>query len=195
MKIDKTLIIGLLIGIALGVAVTAELTVLANDRACPKSVCLGSSEVVPVSDKGYFPRVHEALTNAMKSVHITAFELMYYPTYKSSDENVIIDDIVSAHDRGVDVKIILDQYSGQQGNSTNAYSYLKKKGVDIKYDSPKTTTHAKLVVVDGKTVILGSTNFSYTSLELNNEVDVVLFSEDAARYYEQYFQKLWDEKN
>jgi len=190
MKIDKSLLFGVLIGMALGLVLAAETMHLASDRTCPGNICLGASEIVPVSDKGYFPKVHEALLNAKKSIHIAAFELKYYSNYKNSSENTIIDDIISAHERGVDVKIVLDQYSAQD-NATNAYFYLKKKGVPVRYDSDKTTTHAKLVIIDGKVVVLGSTNFSYTSLELNNEVDVVLFSEEAARYFEQYFQKLW----
>ena len=192
MKIKKPLLFGLLSGIFLGIILAYALITAADMRSCPQKNCaIDSSEIIPVSDRGYYPAVHEAITNAKKSIHITAFELLYYDNYKESLENQIITDLIAAQKRGVDVRIVLDEYS-DTNPSTNAYEYVKRNGVKIKYDSNKTTTHSKLIVIDGKVVILGSTNFSYYALEKNNEVDVIISSEKTAEYFERYFQRLWD---
>jgi phosphatidylserine/phosphatidylglycerophosphate/cardiolipin synthase-like enzyme len=191
MKIKNRLAWGLLSGLVLGVFITYALIVSADMRSCPQKNCAKDSEIVPVSDRGYFPAVHEALKNAKTSIHIAAFELKYYDKYSSSLQNQIIDDLIAAKKRGVDVRIVLDEYADSDPN-TNGYEYVKKNGVGIKYDSNKTTTHAKLIVIDGHVVILGSTNLSFYALEENNEVDVVLYSEKTAAYFEKYFQRLWD---
>jgi phosphatidylserine/phosphatidylglycerophosphate/cardiolipin synthase-like enzyme len=192
MKIKNQLACGLLIGITLGVLITYALIASADMRNCPEKNCAKDSEIIPVSDRGYFPAVHEALQNAKSSIHIASFELKYYDKYPSSLQNQIIEDLIAAHKRGVDVKIVLDEYADSDPNN-NGYEYVKRSGVEIKYDSNKTTTHSKLIVIDGKIVVLGSTNFSFYALEKNNEVDVILFSEKTAAYFERYFQRLWDE--
>jgi phosphatidylserine/phosphatidylglycerophosphate/cardiolipin synthase-like enzyme len=192
MKIKNRLAWGMLLGMVLGVLITYCLIASADMRSCPEKNCAKDSEIIPVSDRGYFPAVHEALQNAKTSIHIASFELKYYNNYPSSLQNQIIEDLIAAHKRGVDVKIVLDEYADYDPN-TNGYGYVKRNGVDIKYDSNKTTTHSKLIVIDGKVVILGSTNFSFYALEKNNEVNVILFSEKTAAYFERYFQRLWDE--
>ncbi len=193
MKIKNPLLFGTLSGIILGIILAYALISAADMRSCPQKNCaIDSSEIIPISDRGYFPRVHEALTNAKKSIHIAAFELKYYDNYHESLQNQIIADLIDAQKRGVDVRIVLDEYADTDPN-TNGYEYVKKNGIKIKYDSNKTTTHSKLVVIDGKIVILGSTNFSYYALEKNNEVDVMIFSEKTAEYFERYFQRLWDD--
>jgi phosphatidylserine/phosphatidylglycerophosphate/cardiolipin synthase-like enzyme len=191
MKIKHPLACGLLTGIVLGVIITYALMASADMRSCPEKNCARDSEIVPISDRGYFPAVHEALQNAKTSIHIAAFELKYYDKYSSSLQNQIIDDLVAAKKRGVDVKIVLDEYANSDPK-TNGYDYVKRNGVGIKYDSNSTTTHSKLIVIDGKVVVLGSTNFSFYALEKNNEVDVILYSEKTAAYFERYFQRLWD---
>lgn len=179
-------------GLVLGIFLCAVVCELAGSRVCPEKVCVGEAEVIPVSDRGYFPVVHKALQSAKSSIHIASFELKYYESYPGSLENVIIDDLVKAHERGVDVRIIIDQYADQD-EKTNAYGFLLGKGLKIKYDSNKTTTHAKLIIIDGRVVVLGSTNFSYYALEKNREVDLLVESAKIAGYFEDYFEALWKE--
>lgn len=89
-----------------------------------------------------------------------------------------MEELLKAHKRGVDVRIVVDEYSREN----NAFEYLKSNGVKIKYDGNKTSTHAKLIIVDGKIIVLGSTNLSYYGLEQNNEVDLMVIDEKAADY-------------
>lgn len=190
MKADKKLFLIFLLGIFLGIVLGVEVVHLAGERVCPRTYCIDEASVIPVSDRGYFPAVHEALQKAGKSIHIVAFELKYYTKYPESKENTIVNDLVDAHNRGVDVKIIVDEYSKED----NAFGYLKEHGIAIKNDGREVTTHVKLVIIDGRIVVLGSTNFSYYGLEKNREVDVIILSEKTADYFEGYFREMW-EKN
>ncbi|RLI94582.1 MAG: phospholipase [Candidatus Altiarchaeales archaeon] len=183
----KRITLGILIGILIGIVIGIEFGNFSEGRACMEKYCIEKNRIIPISDRGFFPEVHEILKNANKSIHIVAFELKYYSRYKDSKMNTLVNDLINARNRGVDVKIIIDEYSKRN----SAYTHLREGGVDIRYDSPNVTTHAKLIIVDGKIVVLGSTNFSYYGLEKNNEVNVIIYSEKIADYFERYFQNLW----
>lgn len=192
MKIKNPLAYGIFFGIMFGVLATYALLATADMRSCPEKNCVRDSEIIPVSDRGYFQQVHEALQNARSSIHIASFELKYYDKYPSSLQNQLIEDLIAAHKRGVDVRIVIDEYADNDPN-TNAYEYVKRSGIPIKYDSNATTTHCKLIIIDGRIVVLGSTNFSFYALEKNNEVDLIVRSEKTAAYFERYFQRLWED--
>jgi len=183
-KLSVAMLIGLFLGVILGV----EVIRIADEDVCPQSICLGQDKIVPFSDRGFFPVVHDALSKAKGSIHVVAYELKYYPAFPGSSENVLIEDLAAARARGVDVRILVDD--GSVNNS--AVDYLRAHGVAVKYDSGNATTHAKLVIIDGETVIVGSTNFTYYGLEKNNEVDVLVVSSRVAAYFEDYFRDLWN---
>jgi phosphatidylserine/phosphatidylglycerophosphate/cardiolipin synthase-like enzyme len=46
--------------------------------------------------------------------------------------------------------------------------------------------HCKLIIIDGKTVIVGSTNWSYYAIDKNREASVVIRDERIARIFEEY---------
>jgi len=188
MKLDGNLIKGLLFGVVLGIILSSAVVYLADMRACPQRNFVNEARVTPVFNDGFFPVVHGALRNADKSIHMIVFELKYYKKYPGSKMNLLVEDIINASRRGVDVKIIVDQYSKEN----NAFDLLLGEGVDIVYDSEIVTTHAKIAIIDGRVVVLGSTNYSYYGLEKNNEVNVLIDSKDTAVFYELYFKEMWD---
>jgi phosphatidylserine/phosphatidylglycerophosphate/cardiolipin synthase-like enzyme len=188
MKINKRFLLVFLTGVLLGIVLGVEVVHLAEGMACPRTYCVDHASIIPISDRGYFPAVHDALQKADRSIHIAAFELKYYTGYPESNENTLVNDLIEAKNRGVEVMIIVDEYSDEN----NAFEYLRENDIPIKYDKKDVTTHAKLIIIDGKIVVLGSTNFSYYGLERNREVDVIIFAEHIADYFERYFQELWN---
>ncbi len=184
----RTFSTGILLGVIFGLILAVEVIHLAEERVCPHPACVDKVSVIPVSDRGYFEAAHKALVEAESSIHIASFEVKYYENFPNSSMNILVEDLIAAHKRGVEVKIIVDQYSKQN----NAFDKLREAGIEIKFDSEDVTTHAKLIIVDGETVILGSTNLSFYGLEKNNEVNVVIRDEETAKYYENYFTQLWE---
>lgn len=71
---------------------------------------------------------------------------------------------------GVEVRALLADAAWIDANAAAA-TYLKALGVTVK-SIPH--LHTKLLVADGKVAYVGSENFSYTSLEKNREVGVVM---------------------
>ncbi|TES90411.1 MAG: hypothetical protein E3J87_10080 [Candidatus Cloacimonadota bacterium] len=64
--------------------------------------------------------------------------------------------------------------------------------MDVKFDSQSVTTHAKIVIVDDRVAFIGSTNWSKSAIEKNNEVNVEIKKEEIVKELESYFQDLWN---
>lgn len=138
----------------------------------------------------------ELLRQAQCSVHVVMYRISYYPQYRGSLSNEILQGLIDAASRGLDVKVLLDDcafYPDSAEANLEAALYLHLHGIEVRLDDPAETTHAKLVIVDKKSVLVGSTNWNYYSLEKNNEVDLALIGlPSVAAPYEQFFRLLWE---
>ncbi len=178
-KISKisTFLLGVIIGSSL------VFVFYSQNTFCP-------NKIITLFDRDYFDEVHELLSSANESVHIAIFEMKYYPNYPGSLENRLVEDLIEARRRGVDVYVIVDEYAR---GSNETVALLKENGINAKLDSKSVTTHVKLLIIDGKIVVIGSTNWSYYALEKNHEASVVIFSRDVAKRFDEYFWMIWRE--
>lgn len=142
---------------------------------------------IVISDDEYFDYVYELIESAESSIHIVLFEIKYYDKYPDSDVNKLVEQLIDKNQKGVDVKIIVDQFL----TDDRAVELLSKTGVDIKYDSTSRTTHSKLIIIDERIVIIGSTNWSYYSLTKNRESNIALNNKEIAEEFENYFEEVW----
>ena len=89
--------------------------------------------------------------------------------------------LVEAHRRGVDVEVILDK--SQRTEHHSSAGSLAKAGVPVEIDAAHAIAHNKVMVIDGRTVLTGSFNFTDSAEERNAENLVVIRdAEMAARY-------------
>ena len=98
--------------------------------------------------------------------------------------------LVEAKNRGVDIKVVVDDVTLRSYPKT--IQYLKANGIPVRLD-PKggVTTHAKIVIVDGEWIIIGSHNWTESALSNNNEYSVLIRSKSLAAKVEEYFDGLW----
>ena len=155
---------------------------------------LSAHEVEIITDKDYSPRVHQILKEAKESIQIIMFEAAYYEKYPDSPSNILIWDLIEAKKRGVRVEVILEigTWKEVDKKNINVAKILSNNGINVRYDPPSITTHAKLIIIDKKISILGSNNWTYYSLHKNNEVSVIITSEKVAFELEKYFKRLWE---
>jgi len=157
------------------------------------------SWIVPIPDTcdtaNYLKILLRLLEQSEHSIHVVMYRASYYPDYQDGSSNEILHALISAASRGLEVKVLLDDcsfYPESAEANLQAALYLYLHGIEVRFDDPGTTTHAKLVIVDGNSVILGSTNWNYYSLEKNNEVDIAVINLPAVvAPYEQLFRLLW----
>jgi phosphatidylserine/phosphatidylglycerophosphate/cardiolipin synthase-like enzyme len=88
---------------------------------------------------------------------------------------------------GVQVRVLLADASWIDANAAAA-TYLKNLGVPVKYIPH---LHSKMLVADGAVAYTGSENFSYTSLEKNREVGVILVEPSSVAPLVETFEKDW----
>jgi len=160
----------------------------------PKTPLLKTKKVIPLAvKKDYFNELHGLLDNAQKQIHIIMYGIRYYPQYQDSVVNTILDDLIKAKNREIEVKVLLEKSDyNQKLNSYNEESarYLKENGIEVRFDSLEITTHAKLIIVDDAT-LLGSSNWGYGGLELYLGSNIILLDPQITDSYEKYFQRLW----
>ncbi len=154
-------------------------------QAPPQAVQVqGSVQVTLLNDREYYPVLLHVLSRANKSIHIAMF------MYKTDTDVIerITELLISKSRQGVDVRVVLE-------NSVDvnelAYRRLRDAGIPVRFDTRARTTHAKLVIVDGKIVIVGSHNFTYSAMERNHEASVMLVSDRLASIEEKYFEAIW----
>jgi len=168
----------LCIGFFVGIVVAEAVYYILEPVVLPD----GSVEVT--TDREYFNEVSEVLAGARESIHIVLFSANYQGNYGDSHVNELLQELISARNRGVDVQIVMDYWP--EGNDKTV-NYLKKNNVEAKMVQIDGTTHAKLIIIDGETVIVGSTNWSYHSVDKNHEANVIIRDGRVAGEFESYF--------
>ncbi|HSN29752.1 MAG TPA: phospholipase D-like domain-containing protein [Kofleriaceae bacterium] len=97
--------------------------------------------------------------------------------------------IVSAANRGVTVRVILEDPSDQSSN-TDATTTFKNAGIPVKYATTQFYLHAKLIISDG-VAFVGSENLSPTALQKNREVGALAFEPPAVQPIQAQFDADW----
>lgn len=103
--------------------------------------------------------------------------------------NVIAQALVRAHQRGVNVRVLLDKKS----KSSNWYvmNVLAQSQIEVRLDGQHAIAHNKVMVIDDCIVITGSFNFTNSAQARNAENFLVLKSVDVAQRYKQQWQSHW----
>jgi cardiolipin synthase len=159
----------------------------------PTTYALPAKDVKLVLDREYFQVTRELLRSAKKSIQVMMFEASFYAKYPNSPSNILIGELISARKKGIDVEVILE--TSDRGDRTTERNkltgqMLSKEGVEVIYDPLFVTSHAKLIIVDGRITLLGSTNWTYHGLTSNHEVAVLIESEEVARSLQYYFDRV-----
>jgi hypothetical protein len=122
-----------------------------------------------------------AVRSAKESVHLFLY-LFNVPAGRASGPGRLMEALIDARRRGVDVEVLLDAGDSPfdpLDRNRAAVEALARGGVAVAYADGR-VLHAKALVVDRKTVILGSSNWTSAAFESNWEADVVLTSTVAA---------------
>lgn len=172
------LVIGLLSAGALSYFMPAKFGSLAGSAP---SVSPASNLVEPLFSPGSSDEIVSLIRSAQKSIDVE----MYVFT-----DPALARELSDASARGVSVRVILESRVTASNLDTIAAA-LSAGGAQVRWASPSfQLTHAKMMVVDGKRVLVGSINFSKAAQTKNREAAVILQG-DAVAAYEDIFEKDW----
>jgi cardiolipin synthase A/B len=116
-----------------------------------------------------------AITNAEKQIYITNAYFVPDPQ--------LVDALLDAAHRGVDVRLILPSTTDSRSAAYAAHSHyteLLKGGVKI-YERRAALLHAKTAVIDGVWSCVGSANLDWRSALDNDEINAVILSQEFAQ--------------
>ncbi len=139
----------------------------------------------------------EALVQGIRDARISIVCSFYLFKITGSAGNQplrIAEELVRAGKRGVAVTVVLERESGTNDRlgeeNRHTAAYLSREGVKVYFDSPSVVTHAKVAVIDGRYVYLGSHNLTQSALRHNNELSVRIDSPEMAAEITAYLEKL-----
>ncbi len=157
------------------------------------SQALPAEDVQLVTDAQYFEVAKKMIQEAKSSIRVMMFEMGYYEKYPNSPSNLLIKELIEARKRGVRVEVILETREGEDRTTKQnrqVGKILSDGGVEVTYDPLFKTMHAKSIVADGELVLIGSTNWVFSSLTSNNEVSVLIRSKEVAKALVDYFNQV-----
>ncbi|ADY73233.1 phospholipase D/Transphosphatidylase [Desulfurobacterium thermolithotrophum DSM 11699] len=100
--------------------------------------------------------------------------------------------LIKAHKKGVKVRVIIDQGTARARNCVGPI--LEAEGIPVRYKrgSGGGLMHNKYAVIDGKTLITGSFNWTRSAEKRNDENLVVIKNaNEVIKAYKDNFEKLW----
>jgi len=134
----------------------------------------------------------EMINSAKRTLEIEQF---YISNEKGEPLDTILNAIVAAANRGVEVRIIVD--AGMYDTYPAEASWLDAQSYNIevrKFDVKSITggiQHSKYFIVDGEEIFLGSQNFDWRSLKHIHELGVRLKHKNCITIFQEIFNYDW----
>lgn len=125
--------------------------------------------------------LHDLLANAKKTIYVE----MFYLTNK-----YLINDLIEAKNRGVDVKIILDASS--TANDFSRQEQLKNAGIPVKIENWGGKMHTKGASIDNTYYVIGSMNWTGKAELHNDENLLIIKNPQIAQNTTKHFIKIWN---
>ena len=172
---------------------TARLTPRAFG-AFPLEPLTNTAYVGVLAGTDYYNRLPGLLRAATGSIKVVMFHVAF-PS-ENHPTKALLDELVIAKDRGVNVKVLLDRdretdpYMSTVINAA-AKEYLESNGVACRFDAEEVLLHSKLIVVDESQSIIGSHNWSAGSYFHFDDISFVVESSEFAARLVARFNRLW----
>ena len=139
------------------------------------------AQVKDISDRAYEKTVIGLLDNAQESIVISMY-ILRPGTDPRHTINRLMKDLEEALERGVSVTIYLNTRIDETSRSISGvgegepFDTLRQKGAQIYLTNPRYMLHDKMLIVDSRFVVIGSTNWSISALTDNFESSVLIDS-------------------
>ncbi|MDD2384590.1 MAG: phospholipase D-like domain-containing protein [Sulfurospirillaceae bacterium] len=124
--------------------------------------------------------IEPLIRGAKKYIYIPIF----YLTHKRLSE-----ELIDAHKRGVEIKVILDASAAKNKYST--HHILRDVGIEVKVENFGGKMHAKSMIIDDRFIISGSMNFTKAGESKNDENTVIIENTSLTKQYKEHFIELW----
>lgn len=157
-----------------------------------RHLSLRPGEVQVLADGDYFPALLQSISEARQHIAIAMFLFKIGDT-PDNRPTQLARALIDAHHRGVRIDVLLEK-SGYDEEVTQenekVAQLLRKNRITVRFDTPETTTHAKVVVIDGHLVFVGSHNLTQAALKHNHELSLLIDDTALAREISDYLNRI-----
>ncbi len=153
----------------------------------------GRMTVTPVltPDPGVYVDAVKALISSAQSTLHMQFQYIELPKTADDTNQAFVELVQSVVDRqqaGVEVRIIMSEYE-----TAGYLEKLQALGLDVTGSVKlQNNVHNKGIVVDGRTVLVSSQNWSSAGTLHNRDAGVIIENAEAAQYFDAVFAHDWD---
>lgn len=142
----------------------------------------GELEVAFSPNGGCTDLVIKLIHSAKTTIRVLAYSFTSEPIAKA---------LVEAHQRGVDVQVVVDK--SQKSERYTSATFIANAGIPIRIDFKHAIAHNKVIIVDGHTVQQGSFNYTKAAEEKNGENVLVNWNNPKlAEVYLKDWKRHWD---
>ncbi len=120
------------------------------------------------------------IRSAKREINICVFTI---------SDDTISNEIISAHKRGVTIKIISDD--DKQYDRGSDIEKLSTHGISVRVDKTSNHMHNKFMTVDGVSSLTGSYNWTRSAAKYNQENIVVSNDQHVVKAFNGEFSRLW----
>lgn len=144
------------------------------------------AQVQDISDRAYEPAVIKLLDGAKESIVLSMYNISL-GTKKRNPVRFLLEDLIEARQRNVEVTIYLNtnfreiDKEPHQLIRTPFFKKLLNAGCIIHLLPSRLRLHDKLIIVDSRFIVEGSTNWSISALKGNLESATLMDSSELAR--------------
>ena len=148
----------------------------------------GSTSAIYIPSRDYFSTLVVRIDSARSLIVAAVYLFSLYSGRSDAQTTRLAEALASARKRGVAVRVILDRIEQSQGfnagevNASNrvAYEYLRAHDIDVCFAHVSSAMHAKAVIIDSASVLIGSSNWTEAAFEKNIEANALIQSREFA---------------
>lgn len=135
--------------------------------------------ILPDSKNQALRSLQKLLRESKKSIYIGMFTFTH---------SILLEELIQAAERGIDVKIVIDRYSAF-GASAATIKTLKEKNIKVYLSTGMQLFHHKFIYIDETHLINGSTNWTKSAFYKNRDTFLVLHH--LTRTQKNFMNNLW----
>ena len=140
-----------------------------------------------ILDRDFAGKAAEFVKDAKSEIRIFAYAWRWYENEPELDIQKFNIEVLKATRRGVKVRAIVDTFA--------IFKELSAQGIDCRFLEPVRTVHTKAIMIDDKTLVLGSHNLTKRATSGNLEMSVAIQDYATTDQFILYFDTMWDVSN
>lgn len=165
------------------------------------SLCSPNPQDIPenttmlLPDKAFFHITSQILQSARHEILISTFKMELPENPKHHELTRLLTLLTKANSKLKQIKVLLHydkDHPGRPRTNLHTAYYLQQHGIRVKHLRPGRIIHSKIILIDQKVLIIGSHNWSVSSIERNFELSILTKNTDLIHETRDIFLHHWN---